>query len=340
MRRLVGILLFFSLALPGASLSAEKGLAIKGVRYFSYPTFTRVVLEIESAGPYVLTKDQDGRRLIFTAYEGPLTLKAQQMPLINDGVVKNIEGKEDGGKQFIYINLDTAAGEVKDFVLRNPDRVVLDVSKGSAGPPVAVPSGKKALLVMLDPGHGGKDGGLVFAQGQEKSMTLELARAVKKLAAKRDARLTIALTREKDQALSLDERAAISNSSGAALFLSLHAGAGRDARVYVLELDSKSAPQVSGGRKDFIGFETESEQQKMFWGRQQAAHMQESNSLGRRLMQQLSGRADADPIQAPVAALGAIDAPAVVIETGAGLDRTKTAEAIVKGIEQYVREKR
>ncbi len=160
MRRLVGILLFFSLALPGASLSAEKGLAIKGVRYFSYPTFTRVVLEIESAGPYVLTKDQDGRRLIFTAYEGPLTLKAQQMPLINDGVVKNIEGKEDGGKQFIYINLDTAAGEVKDFVLRNPDRVVLDVSKGSAGPPVAVPHGlrlgarpneRMALLVRPTP---------------------------------------------------------------------------------------------------------------------------------------------------------------------------------------------
>src|SRR4030067_1078318 len=102
MRRIVGLLLFLSLALSGASPSAEKGLAVKGVRYFSYPTFTRVVLEIESAGPYVLTKDQDGSRLIFTAHEGPLTLKTQQMPLINDGVVKNIEGKEDGGGYFIF----------------------------------------------------------------------------------------------------------------------------------------------------------------------------------------------------------------------------------------------
>ncbi len=341
MRRLVGLLLFFSLALPGVLLSAEKGLALKGVRYFSYPTFTRIVLEIESAGPYVLTKDQDGRRLIFTAYEGPLALKAQQMPSINDGVVKNIEGKEDGGKQFIFINLDTAAGEVKDFVLRNPDRIVLDVSKGAAGPPVTVSPGKKSVLVMLDPGHGGKDGGIVFAQGREKTLTLELARLVKKLAAKKNPRLTVVLTREKDEALSLEERAAISNSAGAALFLSFHAGGGKEARVFVLELDSKPPPGgVSAGRKDFIGFETESEQQKMFWGRQQVAHTQESNGLGRRLAQQLSGRADAEPIQAPVAALGAIDAAAVIIETGVGLDRTKTAEAIVKGIDQYVREKR
>ncbi len=341
MRRSVGILLFFSLALPGASLSAEKGLAINGVRYFSYPTFTRVVLEIESAGPYVLTKDQDGRRLIFTAYEGPLMLKAQQMPLINDGVVKNIESKEDGGKQFVFINLDRAAGEVKDFVLRNPDRIVLDVSRGPAEPPVTVPSGKKTVLVMLDPGHGGKDGGLVFAQGQEKSLTLELARAVKKLTAKKDSRLTVILTREKDQLLSLDERAAISNAAGAALFLSLHAGAGKDVRVYVLDPDSNPRPGgVSGGRKDFMGFETESEQQAMFWGRQQAVHAEESNSLGRRLIQQISPRAEAEPIQAPVAALEAVDAAAVVVEVGTGLDRTKTAEAIAEGIEQYVREKR
>ncbi len=341
MRRPIGLLLFFILALPGAPLSAEKGLAIKGVRYFSYPTFTRIVLEIESAGPYVLTRDQAGRRLIFTAYEGPLALKAQQMPLVNDGVVKTVEGKEDGGKQFIFINLDSAAGEVKDFVLRNPDRVVLDVSRGSAGPPVPAPSGRKTVIVMLDPGHGGKDRGLVFAQGQEKSLTLELGRAIKKLAAKKESGLTVALTREKDLSLSLDERAAISNSAGAALFLSLHAGAGKDMRVYVLELDSQPPPGgVSGGRRDFIGFETESEQQKMFWGRQQSAHTQESNGLGRRLIQQMTGRADAEPMQAPVAALGAVDAAAVVVEVGAELDRAKTAEAIVKGIEQYVREKR
>jgi N-acetylmuramoyl-L-alanine amidase len=341
MRKFVGLLLCLSLTLPGASLSTQKGLAIKGVRYFSYPTFTRVVLEVESAGPYVLTKDQDGRRLIFTAYEGPLALKAQQMPLINDGVVKTIEGKEDGGKQFIFINLDSAAGEVKDFVLRNPDRVVLDVSKGPAGPPVPASSGRKTVIVMLDPGHGGKDKGLVFAQGQEKSLTLELARAVKRLAAKKESGLSIAFTREKDQSLSLDERAAITNSAGATLYLSIHAGAGKDMRVYVLELDSQHRPGgVSGGRRDFIGFETESEQQQMFWGRQQAVHIQESNSLGRRLIQQMTGRADAEPIQAPLAALGAVDAAAAVVEIGAELDRTKTAEAIVKGIEQYVREKR
>ena len=46
----------------------------------------------------------------------------------------------------------------------------------------------------------------------------------------------------------------------------------------------------------------------------------------------------AEPVQAPLALLKAVDAAAVMIEIGMEMDRMQAAEAIAKGIEQYVRE--
>ena len=66
-----------------------------------------------------------------------------------------------------------AAGEVKDFVLHGPDRIVIDITKGVA--PVTAPPADKPTVIVLDPGHGGKDTGIVAPQGQEKTLTLELA---------------------------------------------------------------------------------------------------------------------------------------------------------------------
>jgi hypothetical protein len=44
-------------------------------------------------------------------------------------------------------------------------------------------------------------------------------------------------------------------------------------------------------------------------------------------------------VQAALVLLKAVDAAAAMIEIGMETDRVQTAEAIVKGIEQYVREK-
>lgn len=338
MRTLISAIIAALLVFPGSALSADKGLTVRGVRYFSYPTFTRIVLEIESPAAYVLTRIEGGK-LMFTAYDGQLTVKAGP-PAINDGVVKDVVQKQEGDRSVLYINLDRAAGDVKDFVLRNPDRIVLDISRGpaSAPPPAQAPS--RATIVVLDPGHGGGDTGIVTPQGQEKSLTLDLALSLKRLL-QRDPRLKVILTREKDQALALDERAAISNSSGGDVFLSLHFAPGSEARVYIAEPDMEPARLPTAvGRSDFLGFETVSEQQAMLWGGQQAGHVKESGGLGKQILQQMKGAESADPVQAPLAVLKPVDAAAVLIEVGVDQDRKKAAEGIAKGIEQYVGENR
>lgn len=323
--------------LPSAVLSDEKGLTVKGVRYFSYAAFTRIVFEIEAAAPYVLTKTADGHGILLAAHEGAFLFKSQ-LPSISDGVVSGIEAKEDAGRNFLVIRLNAAAGDVKDFVLRGPDRIVVDVSKGAQGSPA--PPTDKPIVIVLDAGHGGKDTGIVTSQGQEKSITLELAQAIKKYLQK-ERRLKVILTREKDQALTLDERAAISNAAEAMVFVSLHAAPGASERVYIQDPDEDLGTQAQYVvNKDFLSFEAGNDQQEKLWERQQAAHAKESGALGRNLARQIGKKDNAEPQQAPISGLKAIDAAAVMIEIGMEQDRIKTAEVIAKGIEQHVRENR
>lgn len=356
MQRLLKLILVSLLMAPAGTFSAEKGLTVKGVRYFSYAAFTRIVFELEAAAPYILTRTTDGRTLIFSAYEGPFALKAQ-LPAIRDGVVNGIETKEDARRNVVLIHLDSASGEVKDFVLRGPDRIVLDIARGAASsaasppapppasPPASLPApaiaDTAAVVVVLDAGHGGRDTGIMSTQGQEKALTLDLAHAVRKILQK-SGYFKVLLTREKDQALSLDERAGFANAAGTAIFVSIHAATGVAGRVFILDPDDDLAGQQTArtASRDFLSFEAGSEEQEKLWGRQQAVHAKESGFFGRRLARQLEGRDDAEPVQAPIAGLKAIDSAAVMVEIGMEQDRAKAAEAIAKGIEKYARENR
>jgi len=174
----------------------------------------------------------------------------------------------------------------------------------------------------------------------EKALMLELAMSIRRILRKSGTRMTVVLTREQDQAVTLDERAAFANASGAFLFVSLHAAQGSAVRVFILDPDEGRSSSATGRPSDFLGFDAVSEQQQMVWGTQQAGHSQESGRLGRDIARALVGQEGAEPAQAPLAQLKAVDAAAVLIEIGTAMNRGKAAEAVAQGIEKYVREKR
>jgi N-acetylmuramoyl-L-alanine amidase len=78
-------------------------------------------------------------------------------------------------------------------------------------------------LVVIDAGHGGHDPGAVSSDGglSEKDLTLATAIAIRDRLL-RSGRVRVALTRERDEYLILQERYAIARRLGAALFLSVH----------------------------------------------------------------------------------------------------------------------
>lgn len=82
----------------------------------------------------------------------------------------------------------------------------------------------KEFVVVLDPGHGGKDPGAEASGYRESSLMLELAAAVKESLI-RNTEFKVLLTRNEDVFLSLEDRITIATQSGADLFISLHADA-------------------------------------------------------------------------------------------------------------------
>lgn len=91
-------------------------------------------------------------------------------------------------------------------------------STGAAPDPNAI-----RPLVVIDPGHGGIDNGATAPNGvREKDIVLAFALDLQKLLVA-SGRYDVALTREDDSFLRLDERVALARENKADLFMSIHA---------------------------------------------------------------------------------------------------------------------
>ena len=113
------------------------------------------------------------------------------------------------------------------------------------------PAGKQVErpLVVLDPGHGGKDPGAIGISGTyEKHIAFAAAEELRRQLTA-SGRCRVALTRGRDIFLQLRDRVEIAQEQGAALFVSMHADALHDpkvrgASVYTLA-DSASDAQTA-----------------------------------------------------------------------------------------------
>lgn len=77
-------------------------------------------------------------------------------------------------------------------------------------------------LVVIDAGHGGHDPGAIGPDGRrEKDVTLRIAKAVRAELLK-SGRVRVALTRDDDRFLILQERYGVARKLGASLFISIH----------------------------------------------------------------------------------------------------------------------
>ena len=120
--------------------------------------------------------------------------------------------------------------------------------------------------VVLDPGHGGRDGGAIGRMGTvEKAVTLAFARDLAEHL--RAAGVRVHLTRDSDTSLRLSQRVGLARQHGADLFVSLHADSIRTrklrgASVYTLSDEASDALAASlaegEARSDVLaGFEGE-----------------------------------------------------------------------------------
>lgn len=88
--------------------------------------------------------------------------------------------------------------------------------------------------VVLDPGHGGKDGGAAWYGRVEKRFCLDVALRVESILKRRG--LQVVLTRRTDRYVELADRARLANRYRSAIFVSLHFNASRNTRIRGVEV--------------------------------------------------------------------------------------------------------
>ncbi|MFN3355833.1 MAG: N-acetylmuramoyl-L-alanine amidase, partial [Pseudomonas sp.] len=146
------------------------------------------------------------------------------------------------GKADTRIVLDLAAPmQLNSFVLPPQDgqghRLVLDLTSATHAPrqiaaepaplvaPVDKTHPKRDIIVVVDPGHGGKDPGAVGSKGQrEKDVVLSIAQLLAKRL-KREKGFDVKLVRNDDFFVPLRKRVDIARQHKADMFISVHADA-------------------------------------------------------------------------------------------------------------------
>lgn len=111
-------------------------------------------------------------------------------------------------------------------------------------------------VVVIDPGHGGKDPGASGRTAHEKDVTLAAAKALK-ARLERTGRYRVVLTRSTDSYIPLESRVPIARAADADLFISLHADSGpttamRGASVYTLSERGESRVTTVLRKNDWL----------------------------------------------------------------------------------------
>lgn len=145
----------------------------------------------------------------------------------------------------------------KWYSLQKPPRIVLDLypdsspqsttvadpqpSKNTTPKPTVITKRpdtpkKKPLIIVIDPGHGGKDPGALGRKGTlEKDIALKISGHLRDIITKK-IQATVFMTRESDVFVTLKDRASFANQHKADLFVSIHVNSHPKKSIKGLEL--------------------------------------------------------------------------------------------------------
>lgn len=242
----------------------------------------------------------------------------------------------------ILLSLGPGYRSFTSYELKNPPRLVVDLSGEKKGQPRAARTGAArppARVVVLDPGHGGVETGAVGPGGlAEKDLALDLARRIRALLEKNGG-LTVVLTREDDRLVSLEERTAIANHNRAELFVSIHLNSSPATAAYGAETYFLSADATDDEARTLAALENRvfdptgepapparsaegaapNELDLILWDLAQNEYLAESARLAESVQRELNllaGTRDRGVRQAPFAVLMGATMPAILVEVG------------------------
>lgn len=113
------------------------------------------------------------------------------------------------------------------------------------------------FVLVIDPGHGGKDSGAVGSRAKEKDVNLAVSLLVGQYIKQEHPNVKVIYTRDKDVFIGLNERADIANKANANLFISIHSNAVKNrsvkgAEVFTLGLSRSEESKAVAKRENAV----------------------------------------------------------------------------------------
>jgi N-acetylmuramoyl-L-alanine amidase len=240
--RWVATLMLFAL---GAGASLARAASVDGIRLWSGPESTRVVLDLSAPLAHRVFTLADPERIVIDLSGATLSLPAG-LPEAKGLVTRVRSGERSAGELRIVLDVKQRV-HPKSFLLEPHDsyghRLVIDLGGAEERvvkrAPTADAGQARDILVAIDAGHGGEDPGASGPKGiREKDVVLAIARRLAEHVRAQPGMQPL-LIRDGDYFVSLRQRSERARQAGADLFVSIHADAHRDknvngATVYVL----------------------------------------------------------------------------------------------------------
>ncbi|WP_323150492.1 N-acetylmuramoyl-L-alanine amidase [Pseudomonas glycinae] len=232
-RHLLNLMLASAAFFLPFSVSATQ---IRNARLWRSDDKLRLVFDLSGPMSYKTFTLSTPERLIIDMSGASLSGDFSQLALSGTPIRSIRSGHFGQGNTRIVLDLNSPV-QLNSFLLAPQDgqghRLVLDLMSASAGVPASVPREtpqekshpKRDIMVVVDPGHGGKDPGAIGAKGErEKDVVLSIAQLLARRL-KREKGFDVKLVRNDDFFVPLRKRVEIARQHKADMFISVHADA-------------------------------------------------------------------------------------------------------------------
>lgn len=190
--------------------------------------------------------------------------------------------------------------------------------------------------VVIDAGHGGKDGGCVGSIANEKNIALAISLKLGKYIKENFKDVNVIYTRETDVFLELTERARIANKADADLFICIHVNSGAassaigtetyvmglhktESNLKVAQRENASILMEDDYKSKYENFDPNSPESYIVLTMTQSAHLEQSLVFASKVQKEFTervGRYNRGVKQAGFLVLHQTAMPSVLIETG------------------------
>lgn len=198
-------------------------ITISSAQAVNYIQDVQVVMENEALGITVTASEPisytagslSWNKKIYFDFKDTIIREKKYIPVNNDLMI-TVRAAQNATSPTYISRVVLDMKEMKDYTVNfSEDKKSLYILFGTPITPV------EKKVIVLDPGHGGKDPGAIFGELYEKALNLDIAKRVQALLSKDD-RFDVYLTRETDVFVELLDRAKFANDNNADLFVCIH----------------------------------------------------------------------------------------------------------------------